>query len=202
MSISSVSNKEQYYASNAKTTTSGRTKGTDRSVLKDTFEPAAAYERSTQIQEANTVYKRDDETITRLKAEIDQRNQGLRDLVEKLLLKQGKTLDDSADIYALLREGKLKADPQTSAQAQKDISEDGYWGVKQTSERIVSFAKALAGGDPSKAEVLIQAVKKGFEAATKTWGGELPQICKDTLDTAIGKLEEWRDGILNVEVNI
>ena len=39
-------------------------------------------------------------------------------------------------------------DEKTRLQAQKDIAEDGYWGVEQTSERLVSFAKALSGGDP------------------------------------------------------
>ena len=40
---------------------------------------------------------------------------------------------------------------------------------------------------------MIEAVKKGFEKATKAWGGELPQICKDTIDRTISKLESWRD---------
>ena len=68
-------------------------------------------------------------------------------LTGEMLLKQGQTLTDATDIYALLREGKLEVDPEVKAQAQKDIAEDGYWGVEQTSERLLSFAKALAGGD-------------------------------------------------------
>jgi hypothetical protein len=66
--------------------------------------------------------------------------------------------------------------------------------VDQTSERILSFAKALTGGDISKADEMIEAVKKGFEQATKAWGGELPDISKRTLEEAIKKLEAWRDG--------
>ena len=110
-----------------------------------------------------------------------------------MLLKQGEAFTESTDIYALLREGKVSVDPETRAQAQKDISEEGYWGVKQTSDRLVSFAMALTGSDPSKADSMIAAVKKGFEAAMKAWGGELPRICNDTMDEAIRKLEEWRD---------
>ena len=45
------------------------------------------------------------------------------------------------------------------------------------------------------------AVKKGFEQATKTWGGKLPDICQNTLDTTIEKLEKWRDGINSNEEN-
>jgi hypothetical protein len=110
-----------------------------------------------------------------------------------MLLKQGKVFTEATDIYALLREGKLEVDPETRAQAQKDIAEDGYWGVEQTSERLLSFAKALTGGDPSKADEMIGAVKKGFEEAEKAWGGKLPDISQDTYDAVIKKLESWRD---------
>jgi molecular chaperone DnaK (HSP70) len=111
-----------------------------------------------------------------------------------MLLKQGETYNDASDIYALLREGKLDIDEETRAQAQKDIAVDGYWGIEQTSERLVSFAMALTGGDRSKVDEMIEAVKKGYDAATEAWGGELPEISKQTLDTAISKLEAWRDG--------
>lgn len=43
--------------------------------------------------------------------------------------------------------GDFTVDAATKAQAQKDISEDGYYGVKQTSERLFDFASALAGDD-------------------------------------------------------
>ncbi|MDF2538100.1 MAG: hypothetical protein K0S76_1121 [Herbinix sp.] len=156
-------------------------------------ETAAVYEKTDQPVVKNQVYQRDNATIERLKKEAEQRTQSLRKLVEEMLLKQGETYDSATDIYALLREGKVKVDPETRAQAQKDISEDGYWGINQTADRLVSFAKALTGGDPAKADKMIEAVKKGFEAAEKVWGGELPGICKDTFDSAIEKLEQWRD---------
>jgi hypothetical protein len=133
-------------------------------------------------------------TVDRLKSEAERRTQSLRELVEKLMLKQGQTFTEATDIYALLREGKVQVDDETRLQAQKDIAEDGYWGVEQTSNRLVEFAKALSGGDPSKADTLIGAVKKGFEEAAKAWGGELPEISKKTIDAAIKKMEAWRDG--------
>lgn len=154
---------------------------------------AAVYEKSEQSPEPK-VYKQDIATVDRLKSEAERRYQTLRDLIQKLLLKQGQKVEDGTDLYAMLREGKVQVDPETREQAQKDIAEDGYWGVEQTSERMISFAKALAGGDPSKADELIEGVKKGFKEATKAWGGTLPDICQKTLDTAIAKLEAWRDG--------
>jgi len=67
--------------------------------------------------------------------------------------------------------------------------------VEQTSERLFSFAKALAGNDPTKADSMLDALQKGFDEATKCWGGELPEICQKTLAATQKKLTDWRDGI-------
>jgi len=198
MSVNGITNAAQSYdskvtaKSNAKT--SQKPEDVAQSEQTNADNAAAVYEKSEQPADDKKVYKQDTATIERLKSEAERRNQSLRDLVEKLLLEQGHAVDDSTDIYALLREGKVDVDPETRAQAQKDVAEDGYWGVEQTSDRILSFAKALAGGDPSKANMLIDAVKKGYEQATKAWGGSLPEISQKTLDTALTKLEAWRDG--------
>ncbi|QHQ60395.1 hypothetical protein Ana3638_06085 [Anaerocolumna sedimenticola] len=153
--------------------------------------PSAVYEKSADEGTKKVVYKQDTATISQLKADAEKRTRQLRNLVEKMLLKQGQTFDEST-MYQLLREGKVPVDEETAAQAKADIAEDGYWGVNQTSDRLVSFAKALTGGDPDKIDEMIDAVKKGFEQATKTWGGELPDICKQTLDTTMKKLDEWK----------
>ena len=50
----------------------------------------------------------------------------------------------------------------TRAQAQADIADDGYWGVDQTSDRILDFAKALSGNDPEKLIFFLTLFKKGF----------------------------------------
>lgn len=160
-------------------------------------EVAVVYEKTNTENGSKKIYKRDQETIDKLKADAERRTQHLRDLVEKMMLQQGKTVVNGDDIYAFLREGNYEVDPEVKAQAQRDIAEDGYWGVEQTSDRMVSFAMALSGGDPSKADEMIAAVKKGFDAATKAWGGELPQISKNTLDATIKKLESWRDSLEN-----
>ena len=160
----------------------------------EAMDTAAVYNKDTGNSGNPKVYKRDTATINRLLEEAQQRQKSFRDLVEKMLLKQGQVNNDSTDIYSLIREGKLDVDAETRLQAQKDVAEDGYWGVEQTATRLVSFAKALTGGDSSKAEEMISAVKKGFDQATKTWGGNLPSISKATMDRAVKELEKWRDG--------
>lgn len=195
MSVNGITNVTQAYDNKSTSVTkANQDKKTEvEKQEKNSNNVAAVYEKSDKTAKGNKVYQKDSDTVERLIAEAEKRTQSLRDLVEKMLLKQGQTFTDSTDIYALLREGKVKVDPETSAQAQKDIAEDGYWGVNQTSDRLVSFAKALTGGDPSRADEMIKAVKKGFESATKSWGDDLPGICRDTLDAAISKLEAWRD---------
>ena len=76
-------------------------------------------------------------------------------------------------------------------QAQKDISEDGYYGVKQTSERLFDFASALAGDDVEKMKKMQTAMQKGFKQATGAWGKDLPDICQKTLDAANQKFEDY-----------
>lgn len=157
---------------------------------------AAVYEKSSEAnkEKDKKIYKQDTATIAQLKADADRRSQQLRNLVRKMLLEQGEKLDDT-DMYRLLREGKVPVDAATAAQAAEDISENGYWGINQTSERLVSFAKALSGGDPSKADEMIEAVKKGFEEATKAWGDDLPEISQKTLDATLQKLEDWKNSV-------
>lgn len=194
MSVNGISNVNQTYEN--KGTTKTKSNQSERSEQTKASENAAAavYEKSEQSTDTKKIYTRDQVTVDRLKAEADRRTQSLRDLVQKLLVAQGETYTNSTDIYSLLREGKVQVDDETRLQAQKDVAEDGYWSVEQTSDRMVEFAKALSGGDTSRANELIDAVKKGFDEATKAWGGDLPEISKRTMDTAISKLEAWRDG--------
>ena len=161
---------------------------------------AVVYEKSSKTN-VSCKQKPDTELIAKLKADSEQRTNQLYSLVKKMFNKQGITYNNSQEMFSILRSGNFAADPDTISQAKEDISEDGYWGVKQTSDRLVSFAQALSGNDPEQADKMIAAVKKGFEQATKTWGGKLPDICQNTLDTAIEKLEKWRDGINTNEEN-
>ncbi len=194
MSVNNVSNVNSGYENSTTRVKESQLMDSDKASQKSTEDTAVVYEKSSR-NENKKVYQRDSATVERLLEEADRRTQSLRDLVERMLLKQGETFTDGTNIYSLLREGKVQVDPETRAQAQKDIAEDGYWGVKQTSERLVSFAKALTGGDPSKADTMIEAVQKGFEEATKAWGGELPEICRNTMDEALSQLKKWRDSV-------
>lgn len=204
MNVSNVSTEVNQYNSTAKTDSSSKGKtneNTANTTEKKDSNPAAVYTPSTETEtttdSTKQLYKPDTDLVNKLKADADQRMAQLKSLVEKLISKQGDTYNcansDSTNIFQALREGKLKVDPKTVEQAKQDISEDGYWGVKQTSQRIYDFAIALTGGDPSKADAMLKAVEKGFKEAEKVWGGKLPEICQKTLEAVKEKFSEWKN---------
>lgn len=134
---------------------------------------------------AKKTYKPNTDLINKLKADADARTQQLRSLVEKMMSGQTEAYGKATDMWQFLRSGNYTVDAATKLQAQQDISEDGYWGVKQTSSRILDFATALTGGDPDKIEDMRKAFEKGYKQAEKTWGGELPDISKQTYDAVM-----------------
>ncbi|MBR5598015.1 MAG: hypothetical protein IKW30_11480 [Lachnospiraceae bacterium] len=159
-----------------------------------TVESGVVYEPSTSTGTAASTkktYKQNPELINKLKAETEARTAQLKSLVEKLMLGQGNAIGTADDMWSFLRTGNFTVDAATKAQAQADIAEDGYWGVNQTSDRIIDFAKALCGGDPEKIEEMRAAFEKGFKQAEKTWGGELPEISKKTYNAVMEKFDAW-----------
>ena len=75
-----------------------------------------------------------------------------------------------------------------------NVAEGGIYSAENLSDTLVNFAKALSGGDVSKADMLLDAAKKGFEQAERIWGGELPEICQETYDLMLEKFEAWKEG--------
>lgn len=75
--------------------------------------------------------------------------------------------------------------------AQELISDDGYFGVEKTSDRIFTFAVGMAGGDPTRIDALLEGVENGFKEALDAFGGWLPDISYDTYDTVMKKLDGW-----------
>lgn len=154
------------------------------------YEPSKATEskKDSSVKDYSSIVKQ-------MKGELSTKNQQLQNLVDQLLSKQANKYTSFSQLFNDVKNGKISVDPSTVAQAQKDIADDGYWGVEQTSERMFSMAKALSGGDPAQADKMIAAIKKGFDQASKAWGGKLPDICQKTVDAATKKLDEWRKSL-------
>lgn len=146
------------------------------------------YEESEARKQPGTparMYAQNTELLNKLKADTEANAKKLQDIVEQLMTKQSQAFGAANDMWQFLANGKFEVDEATKKQAQEDVSEDGYWGVKQTSGRILDFANALTGGDPSKIEDMRKAFEKGYKAAEKTWGKDLPEISKQTYDAVM-----------------
>lgn len=127
--------------------------------------------------------------VKSLKDDLNNQMSRFTSMMTQTFQKQGITAASlqGDNFWKFMASGNYTVDAKTKAEAEEAISEDGFWGVKQTSQRIFDFAAALAGDDVETMKKMQTAVEKGFEQAGAAWGGELPSICGDT-HTAVGKL--------------
>lgn len=195
----SVNTSSTYATGSSKSALKSFAKKTDNtSNTTKAADTAAVYEKTTTEKKdsANKIYNRD-AVVAQLKADQENRAASMQNLVEKLLGKQKGTFDlaNSTNLAATFRQAVQFASPEDITKAQADIAEDGYWGVNKTSDRLVSMAIALAGGDTDKADELKNAITKGFKKATAAWGEKLPQLCQDTYDAAMKKMDDWKNGV-------
>ena len=127
--------------------------------------------------------------VQSLKEDLNNQMSRFTNMMMQTFQKQGITASQAKenDFWKMIASGNFTVDPQIKAEAQEAISENGYWGVSQTSQRIFDFAYALAGDDVNKMKEMQAAVEKGFQQAGVAWGGELPSICGNT-HTAVTKM--------------
>lgn len=191
----------------AKSTTSDssvkeKTESSSSSSASSFSSEAAVYEKSSDTDSVST--KKNSSTdrsvlVKQLQADSERLKNNLLDIVRKSITGQGNAfaIASEDDLWHVLASGNFTADANTIAQAKADIADDGYWGVDQTSSRIVDFAITLSGNDTSKAETLIEAFKKGYAQATGAWGKDLPDISSKTYDAVLEKFQAWQGGTYN-----
>ena len=89
-------------------------------------------------------------------------------------------------------------------EASELVSEDGIFGIKQTSERIANFVINGAGGDEKLMRAGREGMLQGFKEAEAIWGGELPEISQITMAKATEMVDKAMHdlgfSILNEEV--
>jgi hypothetical protein len=135
------------------------------------------------------VVKPDIKKIEQLKKEADDALRPLRQLVEELLKKQGISFKNAN--LKPNEEKMVEIDEETRAEAQRLISDGGEYSIENTANRLFEFAKAVSGGDKSKISELKSGLEQGYKAAEKAFGGELPEICRKTIDCTMKKLDQW-----------
>ena len=160
------------------------------------------FEKSNEKKKSSTkqLYNKD-AVVAKLKADQQSRMESMQNLVKKLLGQQGSkfSIANGTNLASQFRTAAQNADPATIQAAKESISENGYWGVNQTSDRLVSMAIALSGGDPDKADEMMAAIEKGYKQATNAWGEKLPSICQDTMEATRQKMQDWKNGITTAE---
>ena len=97
-----------------------------------------------------------------------------------------KALSDPAgiDLSAFQYNGRPITD-LSQDEAKALISDDGYFGVENTAQRIFDFVSGMAGDDLAKMQVAKDAVLKGFDEAKEAFGGTLPDISHRTINRAL-----------------
>lgn len=88
------------------------------------------------------------------------------------------------DIPALLSQSGSVSMSEAQAAARQAISENGFYGITQTSNRLFQMAISMSGGDADVMRSLQNAILAGYSQAASAWGSDLPDICADTLKAA------------------
>jgi hypothetical protein len=121
--------------------------------------------------------------------EVGSPYQLLQQLVVKTLTDQG--------VPSLISTGEIEIDlgTLTPEAATELISDEGYFGVEKTSQRIVDFALNAFGHDPAKLTQMKDAIEKGFQEAADAFGGMLPEISHQTYDAVMEKLDNFASSV-------
>ena len=188
--VTGATNTYDAYQANQTTSTKAAEENTSKAASEEKNDKGVVYESSKESTSTGKTYTPNTKLVNQLKADAAAHAQQLQNIVSQLMSKQGQTYNTANGIWSFLAKGDFTVDAATKAQAEKDIAEDGYWGVEQTSNRIIDFATALTGGDPDKIEEMREAFKKGYKMAEDTWGGKLPDISQRTYDAVMEKFDK------------
>ncbi len=149
-----------------------------------------AFVKSKDLEKSDSgIYSR--ESILEM-AKQDQatREKQLQEMISGMIADQGQTVN------LTIGDLKLHVTEEQSAKAKEAISEGGEYSVEKVAGRIMDFAKALAGDDPSKIDELQKAVIKGFEGAAGILGkkklDDMPEITKQTYDNVMKQFDDWK----------
>ena len=106
----------------------------------------------------------------------------------------------SDDLLGRLREFKGDTDGMSQEEKSRQPSgenvldemfgEEGYWGVKQTSQRISEFVVQGAGDDLERLKDGREGMIQGFKEAEKMVGGKLPDISYETMAKSLEAVDE------------
>ena len=101
--------------------------------------------------------------------------------------KEDKFSKDYKEFQSFLKDVGYKGKPianLSTAEAKKLVSEDGIFGIKQTSQRIADFVIKGSGGDEKLMRAGRDGMLQGFKDAQDVFGSKLPDISQKTIQAA------------------
>ena len=156
-------------------------------------------------KEPSGVYSKNSATVERLWSMAEAQHASMRSMVANLL--GGSDGQNGQAFWAMAaNQGgsqgsgfeSFRVDEATQAKAKELTGENGYYGVKQTTARIMDFAKAMAGSgaDAKTIESMKSGVQQGFDWVADLFGGfdNLPQLTKDTYSAVMKEFDSWTSG--------
>lgn len=141
---------------------------------------------SEQKPEDKTASANTDKMEFTAKSNRQLKNESMKSMVSQLLTGQASVKGGKINIQAQLNEILSSFDIEPI----KADSED-FWGAEKTAQRILDFAKNLAGDDADALSTLRKAFEKGFDEAGGIWGDKLPDVCQNTYDLVQKGFDEW-----------
>jgi hypothetical protein len=76
-----------------------------------------------------------------------------------------------------------------SVEAEALISDEGFFGVEQTSKRVADFAINISGNNLEALQASREGIVQGFKDAEKMWNGELPEISYRTQESTLALID-------------
>ena len=146
--------------------------------------------------------------VQQLAADQEMRTNQFLGLVTKALGHQASEFEnanampsvDNQGVWHFLASGNYTVDLQTKTSAQEAVSENGYYGVARTSQRLFDFASSIAGDDQELMKTLQSAIQKGYDDAEEAWVGKLPDISRDTLEATSRLFDNYFNANTETEV--
>ena len=144
---------------------------------------------SSEKQSDEKAFANTDKVEFSAKSTRQLKNESMKSMVSQLITGQASAKGDKINIQSQLNEilRSFEIEPI-------EADSDDFWGAEKTAERILDFAKNLAGDNKDAIATLREAFEKGFDEAGGIWGDKLPDICQDTYDLVQKGFDEWEKG--------
>jgi len=102
-------------------------------------------------------------------------------------------IEEVQDFKSFLQEIGYEGDPIGSLsqeEAGELVSEEGFFGIAKTSERIADFVLLGAKGNEETLREGRKGILQGFDEAEKLWGSKLPEIAYETINKAVEMIDK------------